>query len=251
MALRVVIALLIVAAGLLYRQLMVAGKVKREISQKNEMLSKMAAENDWLLKELHHRVKNNLHTVICLLESQAQYLQDDALKAVEDSQHRIFAMSLIHQKLYKTEHVDTIDMTEYIPELVNNLQTDFGVEGFISFAFDIDPVTLNISYALPLGLIINEAVTNSIKYAFPVQKSAEIQISLTGENQLMILQIRDNGIGLRGDPLLTEYQSMGIELMKGLSAEINASIKFENLKGTRITISFLPSKQFPSGYHQI
>ncbi|SEO33720.1 Two-component sensor histidine kinase, contains HisKA and HATPase domains [Mucilaginibacter gossypiicola] len=236
-------ALLLVNAGLLLRQGMAAKRNNAAIDRKNEMLQHLITEKEWLLKEVHDRVKNNLHTVICLLESQAKYLENDALNAVESCQHRIFAMSLIHQKLYRTDHVKTIDMTEYIPELINNLEASFGVEGFVSFKFNIDPVVLDISYAIPLALIMNEAVTNAIKYAFPGYKAGEIQITLVNDSDQIKLQISDNGIGLSEDPCCTAYNSLGMELMKGLSAEINGVIRFENLGGTRISIIFIPSLQ--------
>ena len=235
--------LLLVIAFLLYRQAKVTRKTNRVISLKNTMLQQLITEKEWLLKEVHHRVKNNLHTVICLLESQAKYLEDDALEAVESSQHRIFAMSLIHQKLYRTDHIKTIDMTEYIPELVNNLRTSFGVAGFLNFTFKIDLITLHISYAIPLGLIINEAVTNSIKHAFPGYKAGEIHVALVDDNTQMKLEISDNGIGLQEDFTNTEYHSLGIEMMNGLSAEIDASIEFVNAGGARVTVIFCPALQ--------
>lgn len=235
--------LLLVIAGLLLRQGMAAKRNNRMIDRKNEMLQYLISEKEWLLKEVHDRVKNNLHTVICLLESQAKYLENDALNAVESCQHRIFAMSLIHQKLYRTDHIKIIDMTEYVPELINNLEASFGVADFISFKLDINPVALDISYAIPLGLIMNEAITNAIKYAFPGYKAGEIQISLVNDNDQIKLRISDNGIGLSEDPFCTGYNSLGMELMKGLSAEINAVIKFETSHGTRITIVFTPFLQ--------
>ena len=101
----------------------------------------------------------------------------------------------------------------------------------------------DISYAIPLALIMNEAVTNAIKYAFPGYKAGEIQITLVNETDQIKLQVSDNGIGLSEDPCCTTYNSLGMELMKGLSAEINGYIQFENLGGTRITIIFTPSLQ--------
>ncbi|QEM11672.1 sensor histidine kinase [Mucilaginibacter rubeus] len=233
--------LLLLIVVLIYRQWAATKRNNELIDRKNEMLQYLIREKEWLLKEVHDRVKNNLHTVVCLLESQAKYLENDALQAVESCQHRIFAMSLIHQKLYKTDHVKTIDMAEYIPELINNLEESFGVEGFVNFKFNIDPVALDISYAIPLALIINEAVTNAIKYAFPGYKSGEVQVMLIDDNGRIKLQIWDNGIGLADDPFSKDYNSLGMELMKGLSAEINAAIKFENLGGTRISITFIPA----------
>src|SRR5258705_13014161 len=112
------------------------------ILEKNQQLEHMLVEKNWLLKEVHHRVKNNLHTVICLLESQAEFLENDALKANEKSQHRIYAMSLIHQKLYQTEDVKTIDMKKYLPEFIQYLSDSFDTSNQIRFQLDIEPLKL-------------------------------------------------------------------------------------------------------------
>ncbi|MCR8557297.1 sensor histidine kinase [Mucilaginibacter sp. BJC16-A38] len=232
--------LMMVIACLLFRQYRISKNNSAVISCRNKMLQQLISAREWLLKEVHHRVKNNLHTVICLLESQARYLEDDALKAVENSQHRISAMSLIHQKLYHSDHIKAIDMAEYVPELVGNLGVSFGVYDSIRFPVDIDPITLNLSYAVPLGLIINEAVTNAIKYAFPGKGSGTINISLKQNDQDIVLVIADDGVGLPDDPNRTKFNSFGIELMKGLSEDINGAIQFEIIQGTRITVSFKP-----------
>jgi two-component sensor histidine kinase len=236
-------ALTIVLAALLFWQWRISRKTSEEISFQKEKLKQLAEEKEWLLKEVHHRVKNNLHMIICLLESQAMYLKDDALKAVENSQYRIFAMSLIHQKMYIKDHISTIDMAEYIPELVTKLGTSFDVRDSLNFTFNIDPVKLNSSYAIPLGLIINEAVTNAIKYAFPLCRTGSVHVALLEECSSITLLISDDGVGFLDDPSSREFDSMGIELMKGLSAEINANIRFENSGGSRITVTFVPSLQ--------
>ncbi len=233
--------LILVIAGLLLRQAMLSKKTNVAISLKNEALQRLVDEKEWLLKEVHHRVKNNLHTVICLLESQAKYLEKDALKAIENSQNRIYTMSLIHQKLYQSENLTSIEMSEYIPELVNNLKISFGTNDNINFQIKIDQLLLSTAMAIPLGLIINEAVTNSIKYAFPDQQTGNVKILLTATINEAVLVISDDGVGLQDNPLYTEYNSLGIEMIKGLTTDINAKIKFESTLGTQITISFDPS----------
>ncbi len=173
--------ILLASGGLLYKQYRqkqksaaliaetnkVISQKNQAITQKNEALEQLVTEKEWLLKEVHHRVKNNLHTVICLLESQAAYLESDARQANEVSQQRIYTMSLIHQKIYQSEDIKSIDMSVYLPEFIQYLDDSFGNNLRIHFEVDIDPVQLDISQAVPVALIINEAVTNSIKYAFP------------------------------------------------------------------------------------
>jgi two-component sensor histidine kinase len=231
-------SLLAIIAGLLYRQSQLKQKNNITIKQKNTLLQNLVTEKEWLLKEVHHRVKNNLHTVICLLESQAAYLENDALKAIENSQHRIYAMSLIHQKLYQSDDIKAIDMSVYIPELIQYLEDSFDVAGRVHFGLEIAPVCLNIAYAIPLGLIINEAVTNSIKYAFPEERKGEIRITLDNDNQRIKLELADNGVGIPKMIDQAEPGSLGLQLMKGLSQDIMADIYVENNQGTKITVLF-------------
>ena len=219
------------------RKLMVQ---QMKINHQNDSLNRLLKEKEWLLKEVHHRVKNNLHTVICLLESQAAYLENDALKAIENSQHRIYAMSLIHQQLYQSDDIKTIDMGSYIPELVKSLADSFDVSNRIQFKLNINPVNLEISHAIPLGLIINEAITNSIKYAFPDNRHGEISILLIRDGDRIKLELADNGIGMPETVRETESGSLGLVLMKGLSEDIDADIDFEIENGTKITIKFKP-----------
>ncbi|MDP9079626.1 MAG: sensor histidine kinase [Bacteroidota bacterium] len=232
------IVIMLVVSGLIFRNYRLKQKSAQMISLKNDQLQHLLTEKEWLLKEVHHRVKNNLHTVICLLESQAAYLKDDALKAIENGQHRIYAMSLIHQKLYQSDDIKTIDMAEYIPELVKSLEDGFDVSNRIRFKTDIAPVKLDISHAIPLGLIINEAVTNSIKYAFPNNREGEISILMIADSEQIKLELKDNGIGMPEITGETESGSLGIVLMKGLSEDIDADINFEIDNGTRIIIVF-------------
>ena len=196
------------------------------------------AQKEWLLKEVHHRVKNNLHTIISLLEYQAAYLENDALKAIEISQHRIYAMSLIHQKLYLTDDVKTIDMPVYISELVSYMSDSFGINQQIRFSLDIQPLKLGIAQAMPLGLIINEAVTNAIKYAFSPNVSGLITIQMYQAGDEITVIITDNGKGIQHDTKDAKIGSLGMKLMKGLSEDINAKIKFQNNEGTKVIISF-------------
>ncbi|MCQ6957012.1 histidine kinase dimerization/phosphoacceptor domain -containing protein [Mucilaginibacter aquariorum] len=239
------IIILLIFISLLYRQYRLKQKGNRLvlrsnvlIKQKNQLLEHLLKEKEWLLKEVHHRVKNNLHTVICLLESQAAYLQDDALKAIESSQHRIYAMSLIHQKLYQSEDIKTIDMSVYLPEFIQYLNDSFGTHHLVRFHLEIEPIQLGVSQAIPLALIVNEAVTNSIKYAFAPGFVGIISISMKKYTQDIKLVIADNGVGL--DPAITNMplESLGLKLMNGLSEDINGRIVFENNKGTKIMISF-------------
>jgi two-component system, sensor histidine kinase PdtaS len=195
-------------------------------------------EKEWLLKEVNHRVKNNLHMIISLLESQAMFLENDALKAMQSSKHRIFSMSLIHQKLYQSADVKTIDMSVYLPELVNYLRASFDAGKYIHFNLEVDPIQLSIAQAIPLALVLNEAITNSVKYAFPGNRLGEISIKMLQTGESIELIISDNGVGIIKAMEDADIESLGLKLMRGLIEEINGQIEFENNNGTIITIVF-------------
>jgi two-component sensor histidine kinase len=218
---------------------------EKEINQKNINLRHLLDEKEWLLKEIHHRVKNNLQTVISLLNSQSAYLENDmALSAIKNSQHRIHSMSLIHQKLYNSENISTINMPNYIKELVEYLRESFSLGQRIRFELKIDPLELDVAQAVPLGLILNESITNSIKYAFPDNKTGMIYITLeaTTENHYL-LTIADNGVGFDLNLSNKKINSFGLSLIKGLSDDLEAAFSMENNNGTILKIEF--SKEFP------
>jgi len=231
----------LVIGFIFYRQNLRKQRDSRLISQKNAQLERLLNEKEWLLKEVHHRVKNNLYTVFCLLEIQAEFLQDDALKAIENCQRRIYAMSLIHQKLYLSDDVKTVNMADYIRELVNYLKDSLETKQAISYDLDIAPLNLDISQAMPLGLIINEAVSNSIKYAFPERRSGTISIKIQNSDDVVVVSLTDDGIGYGKNTELSNPNSLGLKLIRGLSEDINAKITFENKSGAYITIMFTPA----------
>lgn len=218
---------------------------EKEINQKNINLRHLLDEKEWLLKEIHHRVKNNLQTVISLLNSQSAYLENDmALSAIKNSQHRIHSMSLIHQKLYNSENISTINMPNYIKELVEYLREAFSLGQRIRFELKIDSLELDVAQAVPLGLILNEAITNSIKYAFPDDRTGMIYITLeTTSKNKYLLTIADNGIGFDANISTKKINSFGLSLIKGLSDDLEADFSMENNSGTIFKIEF--SKEFP------
>ncbi|MHC0445399.1 sensor histidine kinase [Flavobacterium sp. 3-218] len=218
---------------------------EKEINQKNINLRHLLDEKEWLLKEIHHRVKNNLQTVISLLNSQSAYLENDmALSAIKNSQHRIHSMSLIHQKLYNSENIASINMQNYIKELVEYLRESFSLGQRVRFELKIDPLELDVAQAVPLGLILNESITNSIKYAFPDNRTGMIYVTLepTTEDKYL-LTIADNGVGFDANISSKKINSFGLSLIRGLSDDLEASFSMENNNGTILKIEF--SKEFP------
>jgi len=238
-----VVLVLLVITGLLYRQYRGKQKSNVIISQKNKLLEQMVEEKELLVKEVHHRVKNNLHTLLSLLESQAAHLKDEGLAAVEVSQHRIYAMSLIHQKLYQSEDIRTIMMDRYIAEFVEHLGDSFEGIKHVHFILEIEPIQLSVSLAVPIALIINEAITNSMKYAFPDKRPGIITISMHQHGEQISLLLADNGIGMGDFHKRPKANTMGLELMKGLCKEIHGQIAFTDDFGTKISLIF--NQDFP------
>ncbi|UYQ93815.1 sensor histidine kinase [Chitinophaga horti] len=217
------------------RQLQMQQKV---IQTKNQSLEKLVTEKEWLLKEVHHRVKNNLQVVASLLNIQSFYLRDDsAISAIRDSQRRVNAISLIHKKLYQSDNSAMINMPQYIKELLSCLYEYSEGERDIQFRTDVADVTLSIREALPIGLILNEAVTNAFKYAF--EKSGIITITLKPEEEgSMLLSIADNGRGLTIEVGEDTPPSLGISLMQGLAKDLEGEFQMLDRNGTTIIVRF-------------
>lgn len=218
----------------------VMGKKQEEINIQNELLKKLLGEKEWLLREIHHRVKNNLQIVISLLNTQSAYLDnEDALIAIRNSQNRMHAMSLIHQKLYQSDNLAEIDMNWYIRELVAYIRECFGTDKKILFSVDTEVIKLDVAQAVPLGLIINEAISNAIKYAFPGDRKGNVNISFKlVETRICELRIADDGIGLPEGFDASNTRSLGMSLMMGLSSQLMGEFKLDSTKGLTLEVTF-------------
>jgi two-component sensor histidine kinase len=240
-------AFILFIAGLLYwayRSKIKINKILRhkqaQITDKNNTLNHLLEEKEWLLKEVNHRVKNNLQIVMGLLNSQSVYLKDkEAKSAIKDSQRRVHSMSLIHKKLYQSESLSAIAMPAYIHELVAYLKDSFDA-GYINFKVKVDEINFEVTQAVPIGLLLNEAITNSIKYAFPdTLQQCIIRISLKEkESNHFELIIRDNGIGIDDGFDAENSNTLGMSLMQGLSGDLNGQFEIYNDNGTNIRINF-------------
>jgi len=229
---------LLFLAGLLYY-------LYNSKQKNNKQLTNLLNEKDWLLKEIHHRVKNNLQTVLSLLESQSRNLSSEASHALMESQNRVYAMSLIHKKLYQSGDVSSINMEDYLRELVQHLRDGLSSSNKIRYTLHVDPIELDVSQAVPIGLIVNEALTNAIKYAFTeANENNEINISLTTvDDGKITLHIADNGVGI---PQVNKNspEGLGLKLMRGLTEDIDGTFSIETVNGVTIAIGFVATIPF-------
>ena len=211
-----------------------------EINQQNLSLQHLVKEKEWLLKEVHHRVKNNLQIIISLLNTQTDFLDNpSALNAIQDSRERMQAIALIHQKLYQQDHSTLINMHSYIHELISYLMSSFDNTGRIYFDLDIDEINLDVSQAVPLGLILNEAITNAVKYAFPRGGQGTVAVQLYQEGPRdILLRIADNGVGFPRNTDLSGRTSLGIQLMKLFAEQLEGELRLISEHGVEICLRF-------------
>jgi two-component sensor histidine kinase len=199
-------------------------------------------EKEVLLKEIHHRVKNNMQVISSLLELQAQYIEDEpTLVLFEESQTRIHSMALIHEQLYQSENLDRIDLPSYVENLVANLYQSFGCGNTsIEFNLNVDPIYLNIETAIPCGLIINELVSNCLKYAFTQSLAGEININFNEINpQQFHLSIQDNGRGFPAGFDVENTETLGLRLVRMLTCQLDGNIVVDSECGTCYDITFV------------
>jgi two-component sensor histidine kinase/tetratricopeptide (TPR) repeat protein len=224
----------------LYRNAISRKRHNALLEQTNTELYRKNHEVQTLLREIHHRVKNNLQIVSSLLRLQARKTDDaGALDALRTSQARVRAMALLHQRLYQENNLVGIPMQAYMEELSRSLFDTYRVdEDRIQLHTELDEVTLDVDSAVPIGLITNELITNALKHAFPGNRRGVIQILLKTENKSLRLEITDNGVGApmhNGKPAGSDA-SFGLELVESLAEKLQATLHFSNLQGSRITL---------------
>ena len=192
------------------------------------------------MRELHHRVKNNLQVLSSILSFQSLHLEsEDSQKALKEIQNRVKAMSLIHQKMYQGREVIRLNMDEYIGKLSQHLIASYGYsENSLSLSLDIQAIALDVDRAIPIGLIVNELVGNACKYAF-VEHPGEARLSIQlkeGNAKELCLTIKDNGPGLADSFDINKAHSFGLKLVAMLSKQLKATIDINKEKGTAWTL---------------
>lgn len=205
-----------------------------------QKMSQSLKEKEVLLREIHHRVKNNMQIISSLLRLQAETTKDTKLKeSFQISQNRIHSMALIHEELYRSADLAHINFFPYVQKLLAKLFASYGIStARIKLLFDIDNALININQAIPCGLIINELVTNSLKHAFPADKSGMITIAFKKYKNFKRLIIKDNGIGFPKDKKLNSSDSLGLQIVRDLVRQLDGSVKLNKKSGTEFIIRF-------------
>jgi two-component system, sensor histidine kinase PdtaS len=222
-----ILAIALIAGALLWR-------LSKQLRQRNR-------EKEFLIKEIHHRVKNNLQVLASLLSLQSRHIEDSAaLDAVREGQSRVEAMGLIHQKLYMGDNLAAVEMRDYLHNLGDTLLDTFRLdEDRVKIIYHLEPLHLDVDTAIPLGLIINELLTNSLKYAFPNGREGVVEISLwKNKSGKLSLKVADNGVGKNGAPELKNSTSFGTSLVQILSKKLKGTPVVLNGEGYATLIEF-------------
>ena len=196
-------------------------------------------EKNTLLKEVHHRVKNNLQIVSSLLHMQAKHFHDEeARNLILESQNRIRSMALVHEMLYASEGLSKIEFGEYVSALADSLRASFGSKAAkVELSIEVADVALDLDTAVLLGLILNEVISNSFKHAFPEGRSGHLSVHLEETDAGLHLSVRDDGIGLPAGFELEKAGTLGVQLVRAVSSQLGATVQFETNGGTIIAIS--------------
>ena len=218
--------------------------ILRDVTQHvaaEEKIKTSLREKEALLKEIHHRVKNNLQVVTSLLGLQSRVATDEQTrKMFQESQNRIHSMALLLESLYQSNNLSMIDFPDYIRQLASHLFHSYGVRADrIHLRTNLDELYLNLDFAVPCGLIINELVSNSLKYAFPDGREGEVRIELREHSDgLAKLVVADNGVGLRSDINWSTARSLGLRLVRSLAEQLGAKIEVRSTAGTEVELIF-------------
>ena len=225
------------------QRIIIEAKLKQEVQERKaveEQVKKSLKQKELLLKEIHHRVKNNLFVVASLLEFQAEYINDPKIiKMLDNSQNRITSMALIHEQLYCTTDLEKIDFSQYITALTNKIASFYNLKN-INFVIDSQAVNLNIETANPCGLIINELIANALEHAFGDRSEGNIGLSFKKDDLgRFTLIVKDDGLGFPENKNFYKSESLGLELVCTLVEQLEGEIKVDNDNGTQIEITFL------------
>lgn len=228
-------------AVLLIGVLFLGARNARARERLNSQLKASLKEKELLMKEIHHRVKNNLQIISSLLNIQSRKSEDKSTStALQESKNRVQSMALIHQSLYQKDNITSVQMKEYIEQLLDTLMNSFGVEDTIELKTNIQDLELDVDTTIPLGLIINELVTNAVKYAFGIE-GGKLTVSLNEFEDILRLEVADNGKGVNADSLNDE--SFGMSMVETLSQKLKGKLSINSDSGTRIRLDIKEYKR--------
>jgi len=216
-----------------------AGTVMAKL-QADELIREALKERETLLKEIHHRVKNNMQIVSSLLSLQAaQATERETVEMLNESQRRIRSMALIHETLYRSGSLAEIDFGDYVGGLIEELRRMYHIaEGAITITVDIENVRFGVDTAVPCALIVNELVSNCLKHAFPDGRTGEVTVALQRANGAYALTVADNGVGFPADLDFRTTDSLGMQLVTALVYQLDGTLELNRENGTAFVISF-------------
>jgi len=235
--------MLLVLSGLLfglYRLYRTNQKNQKQLSEQNVQISQALAQNQVLMKEIHHRVKNNLQVVSSLLSMQARKVTDvDTKEALNSSRTRVQSMSLLHQNLYQGEEITEVNVSDYIEEMVKTIVNTYNVNDNIELNLDIENLDLDVDVLMPLGLVANELICNALKYAFVGRDKGKLDISLESQGDTIIFRVKDDGVGLAEDSLPVKKESLGARLINLFTERLGGKLDVKGSNGTEVIITSL------------
>lgn len=231
-------AFILTLSGILVVFLFILYRIFLRKKRYSQLLENKNLEKEFLLKEIHHRVKNNLETISSLLSLQTAKIESKEFQAImEETQNRVHSMGMIHQRLYQGENMKAIEMKGFFESLGNYIIDTFDASDRIHFCSEMEPLELDVDLAIPIGLIVNELISNSLKYAFPENRFGEIGVRLVEKDNHLFLMVTDNGVGMTSDPPILGT-GFGTELIRLLTVQLDGKMTLQAQKGTAIIFEF-------------
>jgi two-component sensor histidine kinase len=204
-------------------------QLEQTVTVRTSELQASLMQKEVLLKEIHHRVKNNLQVISSLLQLQGRSLTDEMAKeALLESQNRVLSIALVHQKLYQNERLDAVEFADFANELFDQIQAVFSTSKSVGFVNRLPTITIDVNVAVPLGLMLNELITNSFKYAFHHTALPEIVVSMKQEGADYAWHYKDNGPGLPAELEIGKSTSLGLRLITRLAKQLGGSVHYEH-----------------------
>lgn len=215
-----------------------ASNLQKKIAAEKE-LKQSLNEKEMLLREIYHRVKNSMQIISSIMSLQCNYVGDESVNILHECQNRVKSMAMVHEKLYESKDLTRIDFSDYIYSLVLDLFYFYDVDTRrVNFSIDIDLIFFEIETAIPLGLIVNELVSNSLKYAFPGNSKGKLLVKIQDHHDHYHLHVVDDGVGISKDIDINSTDTLGFQMVKALTQQIDGQIFLDRKEGTAVDILF-------------